>query len=97
MSQAEWRNVYLMDSDPVNLLLVCMVCGEQQYSLSVEAAKAHIEEVHPNTISLGDLEREGILDAWDKQVAVREHSITHQLQQRCRAPTGNGNSTFSLA
>ncbi|KAK9972261.1 hypothetical protein ABG768_025583 [Culter alburnus] len=87
LSQGEWRNVYLMDSDPVNLLLVCMVCGEQQYSLSVEAAKAHIEEVHPNTISLGDLEREGILDAWDKQVAVREHSITHQLQQRCRAPT----------
>ncbi|XP_048041620.1 uncharacterized protein si:dkey-28a3.2 isoform X2 [Megalobrama amblycephala] len=87
LSQAEWRNVYLMDSDPVNLLLVCMVCGEQQYSLSVEAAKAHIEEVHPNTISLGELEREGILDAWDKQVAVREHSITHQLQQRCSAPT----------
>ncbi|XP_051754559.1 uncharacterized protein si:dkey-28a3.2 isoform X3 [Ctenopharyngodon idella] len=86
LSQAEWRNVYLMDSDPVNLLLVCMVCGEQQYSLSVEAAKAHIEEVHPNTISLGDFERQGILDAWDKQVAVREHSITHQLQQRCRAP-----------
>ncbi|XP_051754557.1 uncharacterized protein si:dkey-28a3.2 isoform X2 [Ctenopharyngodon idella] len=88
LSQAEWRNVYLMDSDPVNLLLVCMVCGEQQYSLSVEAAKAHIEEVHPNTISLGDFERQGILDAWDKQVAVREHSITHQLQQRCRAPIG---------
>ncbi|XP_067257048.1 uncharacterized protein si:dkey-28a3.2 isoform X2 [Chanodichthys erythropterus] len=97
LSQAEWRNVYLMDSDPVNLLLVCMVCGEQQYSLSVEVAKAHIEEVHPNTTSLGDLEREGILDAWDKQVAVREHSITHQLQQRRRAPTGNGISTFSLA
>ncbi|XDV18842.1 hypothetical protein PO909_024452 [Leuciscus waleckii] len=87
LSQAEWRNVYLMDSDPVNPLLVCMVCGEQQYSLSVDGAKTHIEEVHPNTLSLGELERQGILDAWDKQVAVREHFITHQLQQRRRAPT----------
>ncbi|XP_056115209.1 uncharacterized protein si:dkey-28a3.2 [Rhinichthys klamathensis goyatoka] len=83
LSQAEWRNIYLMDSDPVNPLLVCMVCGEQQYSLSLDGAKTHIEEVHPNTLSLGELERQGILDAWDKQVAVREHFITHQLQQRC--------------
>ncbi|XP_077083959.1 uncharacterized protein LOC143736984 [Siphateles boraxobius] len=89
LSQAVWRNVYLMDSDPVNPSLVCMVCGEQQYSLSVDGAKTHIEEVHPNTLSLGELERQGILDAWDKQVAVREHFITHQLQQRRRAPTGN--------
>lgn len=81
LSQAEWRHLYLMDSDPVNLLLVCMVCGEQQYSLSVEGVKAHIEEVHPNTQSFGDIERQGIVDAWDKQVAVREHFITHQLQQ----------------
>lgn len=87
LSQAEWRNVYLMDFDPVNPLLVCMVCGEQQYSVSVEGVKAHIEEAHPDTLSLGDLERQGILDAWDKQVAVREHFITHQLQQRCRAST----------
>lgn len=89
LSQADWRNVYLMDSDPVNPLLVCMVCGEQQYSLSVDGAKTHIEEVHPSTLSLGELERQGILDAWDKQVAVREHFITHQLQQRRRAHTGN--------
>ncbi|KAL1271781.1 hypothetical protein QQF64_030797 [Cirrhinus molitorella] len=87
LSQAEWRNVYLMDFDPVNPLLVCMVCGEQQYSASVEGVKAHIEEVHPDTLSLGDLERQGVLDAWDKQVAVREHFITHQLQQRCTAST----------
>ncbi|XP_016305605.1 uncharacterized protein LOC107660722 [Sinocyclocheilus anshuiensis] len=87
LSQAEWRNVYLMDFDPVNPLLVCMVCGEQQYSVSVEGVKAHIEEAHPDTLSLGDLEQQGILDAWDKQVAVREHFITHQLQQRCRAST----------
>lgn len=89
LSQAEWRNVYLMDFDPVNPLLVCMVCGEQQYSVSVEGVKAHIEEVHPDTLSLGDLERQGILDAWDKHVAIREHFITHQLQQQCRASTGN--------
>ncbi|KAK7170921.1 hypothetical protein R3I94_000969 [Phoxinus phoxinus] len=87
LSQADWRNVLLMDCDPVNPLLVCMVCGEQQYSLSVDGAKTHIEEVHPNTLSLGELERQGILDAWDKQVAVREHFITHQLQQRRRAHT----------
>ncbi|XP_016330284.1 uncharacterized protein LOC107679280 isoform X2 [Sinocyclocheilus anshuiensis] len=87
LSQAEWRNVYLMDFDPDNPLLVCMVCGEQQYSVSVEGVKAHIEEVHPDTLSLGDLEHQGILDSWDKQVAIREHFITHQLQQRCRAST----------
>ncbi|KAG1959394.1 hypothetical protein F2P79_007134 [Pimephales promelas] len=96
LSQAEWRNIYLMDSDPVNPLLVCMVCGEQQYSLSVDGAKTHIEEVHPNTLSLGELERQGILDAWDKQVAVREHFITHQLQQRCRGPTAALKLSFGL-
>ncbi|XP_073764293.1 uncharacterized protein si:dkey-28a3.2 isoform X3 [Danio rerio] len=82
LSQAQWRNVYLMDLDPVIPLLVCMVCGEQQYSVSVEGVKAHIEEVHPHTLSLGDLEHRGILNAWDKQVALREHFITHQLQQQ---------------
>ncbi|XP_043099625.1 uncharacterized protein si:dkey-28a3.2 isoform X2 [Puntigrus tetrazona] len=92
LSPAQWRNVYLMDFDPVNPLLVCMVCGEQQYSVSVEGVKAHIEEVHPDTLSLGDLERQGILDTWDKQVAAREHFITHQLQQRCG---GNGDICIS--
>nr|XP_009301277.1 uncharacterized protein si:dkey-28a3.2 [Danio rerio]XP_009301278.1 uncharacterized protein si:dkey-28a3.2 [Danio rerio] len=82
LSQAQWRNVYLMDLDPVIPLLVCMVCGEQQYSVSVEGVKAHIEEVHPHTLSLGELEHRGILNAWDKQVALREHFITHQLQQQ---------------
>ncbi|XP_026122366.1 uncharacterized protein LOC113105504 [Carassius auratus] len=94
LSLAEWRNVYLMDFDPVNPLLVCMVCGEQQYSESVEGVKAHIEEAHPETLSLGDSERQGILDAWDKQVAVREHFITHQLQQQCRASTDNTEICF---
>ncbi|XP_059382283.1 uncharacterized protein si:dkey-28a3.2 [Carassius carassius] len=94
LSLAEWRNVYLMDFDPVNPLLVCMVCGEQQYSESVEGVKAHIEEAHPETLSLGDLERQGILDAWDKQVAVREHFITHQLQQQCRPSTNNTEICF---
>ncbi|TRY58727.1 hypothetical protein DNTS_001275 [Danionella cerebrum] len=81
LSVSEWRDLYLMDFDPVNPLLVCMVCGEQLYSVGVKEVKAHIQELHPRTLSLGNSEHCYILDAWDKQVAVREHFISHQLQQ----------------
>ncbi|XP_073668078.1 uncharacterized protein [Paramisgurnus dabryanus] len=87
LTQEEWRRVYLMDSDPINPLLVCMVCGEQQYSLSIQGVISHIEEVHPHTLSLGEQERQVILAAWDKQVAIRERFITNQLQHQSRGLT----------
>ncbi|XP_007255766.3 uncharacterized protein si:dkey-28a3.2 [Astyanax mexicanus] len=82
LTAAKWRNAYLMDYDPVNQLLVCMVCGEQQYCLSVEGATAHIEEAHPGTLSLEERERQRILQAWDEQVAMRERFFTNQLWQQ---------------
>ncbi|KAF7706241.1 uncharacterized protein si:dkey-28a3.2 [Silurus meridionalis] len=81
LSESKWRNIYLMDFDPVNQLLVCMVCGEQQYTFSVEEVRAHIEETHPGTLSLEEGERQRILVAWDEQVAVRERFFTNQLWQ----------------
>ncbi|KAL6490481.1 hypothetical protein MHYP_G00008260 [Metynnis hypsauchen] len=86
LSEARWRCTYLMDYDPINQLLVCMVCGEQQYCLSVEGVKAHIEEAHPGTLSLEERERQGILQAWDEQIAVRERFFTNQLWQQNDAP-----------
>ncbi|XP_036453627.1 uncharacterized protein si:dkey-28a3.2 [Colossoma macropomum] len=86
LSEAKWRNTYLMDYDPINQLLVCMVCGQQQYCLSVEGVKAHIEEAHPGTLSLEERERQGILQAWDEQIAVRERFFTNQLWQQSNAP-----------
>lgn len=79
-----------MDYDAVNQLLVCMVCGEQQYCLSVEGVKAHIEEAHPDTLSLEELERQNILQTWDEQVAVREQFFTHQLWQQNDSLTSEG-------
>ncbi|KAK2860610.1 hypothetical protein Q7C36_004776 [Tachysurus vachellii] len=81
LSENKWRSIYLMDYDPVNQLLVCMVCGEQQYTFSVEEVKAHIEETHPSSLSLEEAERQNILEAWDEQVAVRERFFTNQLWQ----------------
>ncbi|KAM9501392.1 uncharacterized protein Hap1MRO34_010673 isoform 1-T4 [Clarias gariepinus] len=81
LSEDKWRSTYLMDYDPVNQLLVCMVCGEQQYTFSAEAVRAHIEETHPGTLSLEEGERQRILQAWDEQVAVRERFFTNQLWQ----------------
>ncbi|XP_066536809.1 uncharacterized protein si:dkey-28a3.2 [Hoplias malabaricus] len=86
LSEAKWRSIYLMDYEPVNQLLVCMVCGEQQYCLSVEGVKAHIEEAHPGTLSLGETERQSILQAWDEQVAVRERFFSTQLWQHNGPP-----------
>ncbi|XP_072544021.1 uncharacterized protein [Salminus brasiliensis] len=85
LSEAKWRSTYLMDYDPINQLLVCMVCGEQQYCLSVEGVKAHIEEAHPGTLSLDEQERSRILQAWDEQVAMRERFFTNQLWQQSGA------------
>ncbi|KAL2079323.1 hypothetical protein ACEWY4_025067 [Coilia grayii] len=82
-----WRSRYLMDYDPVNQLLVCMVCGEQQYSYSPEGARAHIEEAHPETLSLGQQQRQRLQDAWDQQVAQREQFFTSQLQQHAMPHT----------
>ncbi|KAI4900962.1 hypothetical protein NFI96_000481 [Prochilodus magdalenae] len=91
LSEARWRGTYLMDYDPINQLLVCMVCGEQQYCLSVEGVKAHIEEAHPGTLCLEEMERQGILQAWDEQVAVRERFFTNQLWQQSDSVKGNEN------
>ncbi|XP_029523131.2 uncharacterized protein si:dkey-28a3.2 [Oncorhynchus nerka] len=81
ISDVVWRNRYLMDYDPLNQLLVCMVCGELQYSHSLEGVRAHIDEAHPDTLSLESPEHLRILEAWDEQVSRRERFFTSQLQQ----------------
>lgn len=86
VSDAVWRNHYLMDYDPLNQLLVCIVCGELQYSHSLEGVRAHIDEAHPDTLSLEAGERQRILEAWDEQVSQRERFFTSQLQQNSRGP-----------
>lgn len=83
MSEAVWRNRYLMDYDPLNQLLVCMVCGELQYSHSLEGVRAHIDEAHPLTLRLEPREKLRILEAWDEQVSQRERFFSSQLQQHC--------------
>ncbi|XP_008283408.1 uncharacterized protein LOC103359704 [Stegastes partitus] len=85
VSDALWRNRYLMDYDPLNQLLVCMVCGELQYSHSLEGVRAHIDEAHPHTLNLEPGEKQGILEAWDEQVSQRERFFTSQLQQHSGA------------
>ncbi|XP_031596783.2 uncharacterized protein si:dkey-28a3.2 isoform X2 [Oreochromis aureus] len=84
VSDAVWRSRYLMDYDPLNQLLVCMVCGELQYSHSLEGVKAHIDEAHPHTLTLEPGEKEQIREAWDEQVSRRERFFSSQLQQHSR-------------
>lgn len=74
-----------MDYDPLNQLLVCMVCGELQYSHSVDGARTHIDEVHPHTLALEPADRQRILDAWDEQLSQRTRFFTSQLQQNAAA------------
>ncbi|XP_072564781.1 uncharacterized protein [Paramormyrops kingsleyae] len=81
-SAAMWRSRFLMDYDPLNQLLVCMVCGELQHSHTLEGVRAHIEEAHPNTASLGPREHRRIQEAWDEQVSVRERFFSSQMQQQ---------------
>ncbi|KAK2852077.1 hypothetical protein Q5P01_008353 [Channa striata] len=80
-SDSVWRTHYLMDYDPLNQLLVCMVCGDLQYSHSLEGVRAHIDEAHPETLTLEPGERRRMLEAWDEQVSQRERFFTSQLQQ----------------
>uniref|UniRef100_A0A1A8R8G1 SPIN-DOC-like zinc-finger domain-containing protein n=1 Tax=Nothobranchius rachovii TaxID=451742 RepID=A0A1A8R8G1_9TELE len=80
-SEVVWRNRYLMDYDPLNQLLVCMVCGELQYSHTLEGVRAHIDEAHPHTMTLDPREKQQILEGWDEQVSQRERFFTSQLQQ----------------
>ncbi|KAL0970423.1 hypothetical protein UPYG_G00241750 [Umbra pygmaea] len=89
ISDAVWRNHYLMDYDPLNQLLVCMVCGELQYSHSLEGVRAHIEDAHPDTLSLDAPEHRRILEAWDEQVSRRERFFTSQLQHHTEAMGGD--------
>ncbi|KAL4631094.1 hypothetical protein GN956_G15300 [Arapaima gigas] len=77
-----WKSHFLMDYEPLNQLLVCMVCGELQHSLTLEGVRAHIEEAHPDTLSLAPCERQRIQEAWDEQVSVRERFYSSQLQQQ---------------
>lgn len=87
-SAAMWRSRFLMDYDPLNQLLVCMVCGELQHSHTLEGVRAHIEEAHPNTASLGPREHRHIQEAWDEQVSVRERFFSSQMQQQGAAIVG---------
>lgn len=84
-----------MDYDPLNQLLVCMVCGELQYSHSLEGVKAHIDEAHPTTLTLEAGEKERIREAWDEQVSQRERFFTSQLQQHSRPVTGTLRSDWT--
>lgn len=77
-----------MDFDPLNQLLVCMVCGELQHSHSLEGVRGHIEEAHPDTLSLDPRERHRILEAWDEQVFLRERFFSNQLQQHSAVLSG---------
>lgn len=77
-----------MDYDPLNQLLVCMVCGELQYSHSLEGVKAHIDEAHPHTLTLEPGEKEQIREAWDEQVLRRERFFSSQLQQHSSPVAG---------
>ncbi|XP_073331283.1 uncharacterized protein [Pagrus major] len=85
VSDTVWRNRYLMDYDPLNQLLVCMVCGELQYSHNLEGVRAHIDEAHPDTLTMDPGEKQQILEAWDEQVSQRERFFTSQLQQHSGA------------
>ncbi|XP_064181782.1 uncharacterized protein si:dkey-28a3.2 [Anguilla rostrata] len=87
-SEASWRTRFLMDFDPLNQLLVCMVCGELQHSHSLEGVRGHIEEAHPDTLSLDPRERHRILEAWDEQVFLRERFFSNQLQQHSAVLSG---------
>ncbi|XP_049598939.1 uncharacterized protein si:dkey-28a3.2 isoform X2 [Syngnathus scovelli] len=82
VSEATWRNTYLMDYEPLDRLLVCVACGELQHSHSLEGVLAHIQEAHPHTRALEPAQRRRILEAWDEQVSRRERFFTSQLQRR---------------
>ncbi|KAG9346644.1 hypothetical protein JZ751_006955 [Albula glossodonta] len=88
LSEAAWRTRFLMDFDPLNQLLVCMVCGELQHSHSLETVRGHIEEAHPDTLSMDPQDRRRILEAWDEQVFLRERFFSNQLQQHSSTLTG---------
>ncbi|KAJ8405371.1 hypothetical protein AAFF_G00318440 [Aldrovandia affinis] len=77
-----------MDFDPLNQLLVCMVCGELQHSHSLAGVRGHIKEAHPDTLSLDPQDRRRILEAWDEQVFLRERFFSNQLQQHSSSLTG---------
>lgn len=77
-----WRSCYLMDYDPVNHLLVCIVCGEMQYPPNLTRVKAHIDEAHPDSLTMPPTERQQILEAWDEEVSRRERFFTSQLQRQ---------------
>ncbi|KAM9835376.1 uncharacterized protein ACBT44_017492 isoform 1-T2 [Syngnathus typhle] len=88
VSEATWRNTYLMDYEPLDRLLVCVACGELQHSHSLEGVLAHIQEAHPHTRALEPAQRRRILEAWDEQVSRRERFFTSQLQRRHAALAG---------
>ncbi|RVE60168.1 hypothetical protein OJAV_G00178110 [Oryzias javanicus] len=94
LSATAWRRHYLMDYDPLNQLLVCMVCGELQYSHSLEGVRAHIDEAHPHSMTLEPQEKQQILEAWEEQVSQRERFFSRQLQQNSRDLAGVPSETL---
>lgn len=86
-----WRSCYLMDYDPLNHLLVCIVCGEMQYPPSLARVRAHIDEAHPDSLTMPPMEKQQILAAWDEEVSRRERFFTSQLQRHSGMLADNSN------
>ncbi|XP_029696523.1 uncharacterized protein isoform X3 [Takifugu rubripes] len=86
-----WRSCYLMDYDPLNHLLVCIVCGEMQYPPSLTRVRAHIDEAHPDSLTMPPMEKQQILAAWDEEVSRRERFFTSQLQRHSGMLADNSN------
>jgi len=73
--QERWRFEYLMDYDRWWHTLVCMVCGKSLATVAVSTVKRHILQNHPHSLNFTQVEKENILEAWNKTTSEQEREV----------------------
>ncbi|KAG9351456.1 hypothetical protein JZ751_022706 [Albula glossodonta] len=72
--QQYWRRDYLMDFNPEQRRMICMVCGSSLATLKVSTIKRHIRQKHPHSLLLSTAERQGICTDWERRMCTNGES-----------------------
>ncbi|XP_064206991.1 zinc finger protein 26-like isoform X2 [Anguilla rostrata] len=62
--QQYWHREYLMDFDPQQNRMNCMVCSSSLVTLQVSTIKRHIRQKHPGSLLLTPADKERICRSW---------------------------------
>ncbi|KAJ8347772.1 hypothetical protein SKAU_G00263610 [Synaphobranchus kaupii] len=73
--QQYWHRDYLMDFDPQQNRMTCMVCSSSLVTLQLSTIKRHVLQKHPGSLLLSPADKESICRSWDRTALGQEEFL----------------------